>query len=76
MGETTPARHIEPGDRVVFLGRCGRRGAHGDVLSARRTCSTVAFDPPPGAGGGGQPIAMLCLSDDLHRIPRRPKPEF
>ncbi|WP_174297245.1 hypothetical protein [Sphingomonas bacterium] len=67
MGETTPARHIEPGDRVVFLGKCGPRGKHGDVLSARRVCSAVSFD----AAG-----PMLCLSDDLHRIPRRPKPDF
>jgi hypothetical protein len=64
-----PAVHLEPGCRAVFLGRIGPRGRHCDVLSARQIFATVRFDDDP-AG------PMLCLTADLHRIPRRPRPDF
>lgn len=64
------ARHpgLSHGDRAVLLGnRGGPRGKHCTVLHAWGPFANVRFDE---IGG------MLLLSEDLHPIPRRPRPDF
>ncbi|MEN2749264.1 hypothetical protein [Sphingomonas sp. T9W2] len=56
---------IAPGDRVLFTGELGPRGAHGDVQKVGRKFAGVRFDDHG---------AMMTPNRDLHPIPRRPKP--
>jgi hypothetical protein len=58
---------VAAGDRVVFLGQLGPRGKHADVLSVRPTFSGIRLD----SGS-----ALLCLTKEIHPIPRRPRPDF
>ena len=58
---------IGHGDRVLLLVNGQLRGKHADVLGARPICSTVRLDS--GAG-------VLVLTNQLHPIPRRPRPDF
>lgn len=57
---------LSHGDRVVFLG-IGPRGAHGDVVKDNGRTANIRLDEHGG---------MLVRTEDLHSIPRRPKPDF
>ena len=58
---------VARGDRCVFLGQLGPRGKHADVLCVRSTFCGIRLDSGP---------AILCLTKDIHPIPRRPRPDF
>jgi len=67
----TESPGLARGDRIVFLGRCGPRGKHGEIVAvfgARPRFATVRYDHDP------QP--RLTLAGDCHPIPRRPPPDF
>ncbi len=58
---------IGHGDRVLLLVSGQLRGKHADVIGARPVCSAVRLDSGTG---------VLVLTEQLHPIPRRPRPDF